>query len=321
MKGHLKVLKKEAQALLQELRKGLWIDSGSQIQRDEDFVYIPIREDKLEEARTHSSWHIVGMEPVSSRAKHLPKLAGGAFDLIGEIAITKIRDPERAIALAQSLMETHPNIKSVYLDRGITGPFRLRDLKLLSGEAMTETQYRENGIIFRLDVSKVYFSPRLATERMFVSREVSAGEYVIDMFAGIGAFSLNIAKVQKAMVTAIDSNPDAIRYMKESMALNRLIGSIEPVCGDSAEVISGLNMADRIIMNLPHESHLYLRKALVKLKENGVLHYYEILDMAGIEERMEEFRDLGLNILKKREVHGYSSALTMYSLTASKTWE
>ena len=321
MKGHLKVLKKEAQVLLQELRKGLWIDSGSQIQRDEDFVYIPIREDKLEEARTHISWHIVSMEPVSSRAKHLPKLAGGAFDLIGEIAITKIRDPERASALAQSLMETHPNIKSVYLDRGITGPFRLRDLKLLSGEAMTETQYRENGILFRLDVSKVYFSPRLATERMFVSRGVSAGEYVIDMFAGIGAFSLNIAKVQKAMVTAIDSNPDAIRYMKESMALNRLIGSIEPVCGDSAEVISGLNMADRIIMNLPHESHLYLRKALVKLKENGVLHYYEILDMAGIEERMEEFRDLGLNILKKREVHGYSSALTMYSLTASKTWE
>ncbi len=321
MKEHLKVLKKEAQFLLQDLRKGQWIDSGSQIQRDENYVYIPIRAEKVSEAKTHSYWEIVFMKPVPSKAKHLPKLAGGAFDLIGDIAITKIRERERALALATSLMETHPNIKSVYLDRGITGPYRLRDLELLSGEARAETQYRENGVLFRLDVSKVYFSPRLATERMFVSREVAEGEFIIDMFAGIGAFSLNIAKVQKARITAIDSNPDAIRFMKESIAMNRLLGSIEPLCGDSAEIISPLPEADRIIMNLPHESRLYLTKAIGKLKENGILHYYEILDMPGIEERMEEFRDLGLNILKKREVHGYSSTLTMYSLTASKSWE
>lgn len=321
MKDHLQVSRKYAQAILQELRKGQWIDRESQIQHDQDYVYIPLNDARVDSAITKGSWDIVQMEPLTSRAKHLPKMAGGAFDLIGDIAITKIRERERALSLAASLMETHPNIRSVYLDKGITGPYRLRDLELISGDARTETQYRENGVVFRLDVSKAYFSPRLATERMFVSREAGEGEFIIDMFAGIGAFSLNIAKVRKARIAAIDSNPEAIRYMRESIGMNRLLGTIEPFLGDSSDIIGGLEDADRIIMNLPHESHQYLERALGKLKNNGILHYYEILDMAGIEERMEEFRSLGLSILKKREVHGYSSTLTMYSITASKTWE
>ncbi len=321
MKDHLKVSKEDAQAILQKLRKGNWIDFENQIQRDTDNVYIPLKNTEVDEAIGNLPWVIVSIEPVPSKDKHLPKLAGGAFDLIGDIAITKIRERDRAIHLADALTETHPNIKGVFLDKGITGPFRLRDLELLRGGPGTITQYRENGVIFRLDVSKVYFSPRLATERMFVSREVRVGENIIDMFAGIGAFSLNIAKTQKASIYAIDSNPDAIKYMKESIALNRLIGTIEPICGDSLEIINALPDADRIIMNLPHESHRYLRKAIEKLRRNGILHYYEILDMKGIEERMEEFRDLGLFIMKKREVHGYSSSLTMYSLTAAMTGE
>lgn len=311
MKKHLKVSKKDAQVVIQDLRKRSLVDDQSQIQRDMDYVYIP-----LKESFKSDSYEIIVMESIPSKTKHLPKLAGGAFDLIGDIAITKIREPERAISLANSLMETHPNIRSVYLDRGITGDFRLRDLELLSGEAKTETMYRENGVQFKLDVSRVYFSPRLATERMLVSKEIREGEKIIDMFAGIGAFSLNIARVQKADITAIDSNPEAIRYMKESMALNRLPGIIRPVCGDASQKISELDDADRIIMNLPHESRKYLELAIGKLKDNGIIHYYEILDMEGIEERMEEFRDFGLTVLKKREVHGYSSTLTMYSLTA-----
>ncbi len=321
MKDYLKVSKIDAQAILLQLRKGNWIDIENQIQRDPHYVYIPLKNTNVSEAIGDRPWVLVSMDPIPSKVKHLPKLAGGAFDLIGDIAITKIRERDRAISLADALTETHPNIRGVFLDKGITGPFRLRDLELLRGEPATITQYRENGVIFRLDVSKVYFSPRLATERMFVSREVREGEKIIDMFAGIGAFSLNIAKIQNASIVAIDSNPDAIQYMKESIVLNRLIGNIEPVCGDSLEIIDTLPDADRIIMNLPHESHRYLIKAIEKLSKNGILHYYEILDMKGIEERMEEFRGLGLSIIKKREVHGYSSSLTMYSLTALKTGE
>lgn len=318
---HLKVSRKDAQEIINALRKGDRIDNGYQIQRDSEYVYIPLKDSKPDLKAIAGELEAVPMEPLPSKAKHLPKLAGGAFDLIGGIAITKIREGERANSLADSLMATHPNIGSVYLDRGITGPYRLRDLELLRGEPVTETQYRENGVLFALDVSKVYFSPRLATERMFVSREARDGERIIDMFAGIGAFSLNIAKVKKARIAAIDSNPEAIRYMKESIALNRLLGTIEPILGDTSEVIPGLEEADRIVMNLPHDSHRYLGEALVKLRKGGILHYYEILGIEGIEERMEEFRAQGLEILKKREVHGYSSSLTMYSLTARKKWE
>lgn len=316
---HLKTWKSRAQEIITELRGKNAIDVRYQIQRDELYVFIPITE-AGKELETDSTV-LVDIGPLDSKAKSFPKTAGGAFDLIGNIAITKIRNRERALKLAEDLLKTHTVIRSVYLDKGITGKFRLRDLELLSGDESYLAKYRENGIYFELDVSKVYFSPRLATERMFVAKDVMEGEYIIDMFAGIGAFSLNIAKLHSAMITAIDSNPDAIDFMRKCISLNTLKGTITPVCGDAADVLSGLPEADRIIMNLPHEAQKFLELAIEKLKAGGTMHYYEILDVNGLEARMEQFRSLGLEILKKREVHGYSSTLSMYSLTATRSWE
>lgn len=318
---HLKVPKREAQKILVRMREERLMDSRYQIQRDGQFVFIPVIEESGEFLSLPAGSTTIEMEPVHSKSRTLPTTAGGAFDLIGEIAITKIRNRERAARLAESLIENRPGIKAVYLDRGIVGVHRLRDLELLSGENIFLTRYRENGIIFELDVSRVYFSPRLATERMLVARDARDGECIIDLFAGIGAFSINIARLRNANITAIDSNPDAIRYMKRSISLNSLRGNIEPVLGDAREVLKSAPNADRIIMNLPHESSEYIREALGRLKEGGTVHYYEILDMQSLEERMEEFATLGLEIRKKREVHGYSTSLSMYSLTAVKNQE
>lgn len=321
MSLHLRVPKKIGQQVILELRKLDLQDASYQIQRDELFIYVPIRENPPGDAQFSGECEPMDMEPVISAQKAMPTVAGGAFDLIGEIAITKIRNRDRASALAEALVEQRPNIRAVYLDRGIVGEYRLRDLELLSGEPLLYTRYRENGITFELDVSKVYFSPRLATERMLVSNDVRDGEYIIDMFAGIGAFSINIAKSKKARITAIDSNPDAIAFMRRCISINTLQGKIEPVNGDAREVLKNLSPADRIIMNLPHDSSLYLESALSRLKPGGILHYYEILDMESLEQRMEQFRSLGLEILKKREVHGYSASLSMYSLSARYSQE
>lgn len=315
---HLGVRKEDAQDLITLLRKEDLLDRRYQVQRKDDLVLIPVTE---EPQNIGASYTLVDLEPKESKVATQPRKAGGAFDLMGEIAITKIRNRERAAALAKDLIRAHPNIRSVYLDAGIAGEYRLRELELLEGAPITVTRYRENGIIFELDVSRVYFSPRLATERMFVAKDTTDGESVIDMFAGIGAFSINIAKLRDVDVTAIDSNPAAIEYMEKSISLNHIRGRVHPVHGDSATVMKTLPEADRIIMNLPHESNQYLHIAVSKLKKGGFLHYYEILDMFGLESRMEQFRSLGLEITKKREVHGYSTTLSMYSLTAMKEWE
>ena len=312
---HLKVSKNRAQDTINRLKLENLIDHDYQVQRDDSFVYVPIL--KAGVMKIYADTETVDIPPVESKTRYRPRTAGGAFDLIGNIAITKIRNRERAEKLAEDLIASSPVVKTVFLDKGIIGDFRLRDLELLKGDNNFIAAYRENGLLFELDVSKVYFSPRLATERMFVSRDVKDGECVIDMFAGIGAFSLNIAKHHNVSITAIDSNPDAIRHMESCIALNSLKGDIKPVFGMAEDIVPGLPEADRIIMNLPHDSSRFLRLAAGKLKKGGCVHYYEILDMEGLEQRMEELKALGFEIKAKREVHGYSASLSMYSLTAT----
>lgn len=316
---HLRIDKSSAQDFLNRLRKEGNIDRRYQVQRIGEFVLIPIKKKAVDGLPPDAK--VEDIEPKESKSVNQPRKAGGAFDLIGDIAITKIRNRERASNLAKELVALHPNIKTVFLDNGIIGEFRLRDLELLEGENITVTRYRENGVFFELDVSRVYFSPRLATERIFVAKEVQDGEHVIDMFAGIGAFSLNIAKLHDAFIMAIDSNPSAIEYMKKSIGMNKLKGTVKPISGDASIVMETLSPADRIIMNLPHDAHRYLDLAVSRLKPGGTLHYYEIMDLFGVENRMEQFRSSGLTITKKREVHGYSATQSMYSLTAIKKWE
>ncbi len=316
MTRHLKILKSDAQSIITRLKAGSTIDHDYQIQRDGEYVFVPLNSDYKHEPSSED-YAVVDIEPVESKSRPRPRTSSGAFDLIGNIAITKIRNRARAEELAEDLLKSHPVIKSVYLDKGIVGEFRLRDLELLRGEENFNAVYRENGLVFEMDVSKVYFSPRLATERMFVAKDAKDGEFIIDMFAGIGAFSFNIAKQHNVRISAIDSNPDAISHMKRNLEINSLKGMITPLLGKAEDAVPELPKADRIIMNLPHESRQFLKLASSRIKEGGVIHYYEILDVEGLTDRMTEMKSLGLEILKKREVHGYSASMSMYSLTAT----
>ncbi|HEX7467722.1 MAG TPA: 50S ribosomal protein L11 methyltransferase, partial [Methanobacterium sp.] len=127
-----------------------------------------------------------------------------------------------------------------------------------------------------LDVKKVYFSPRLATERKRISDLVKNNEIVIDMFAGIGPFSISIARNHEVKLYAIDINPAAYKYLKENIIINKLEGTIIPLLGDVIEVLNNLNIeADRIIMNLPGTAQNFLDIAIKSLKAGGVIHYYE----------------------------------------------
>lgn len=310
MTRHLVVPKKDAQKVLQDLRRRKMVDNSLSVFSRYDSVLIPLVADAVFEWEYRTE----EIEGQPARIKHLPANTHGAFDLIGHVAITKIRNQERASRLAQELMRTNRSIHTVYLDSGITGEYRTRNLTLLAGSDDSLTVYRENGINMIMDIKKVYFSPRLATERMLVAKAVSDGEEILDMFSGIGPFALNIAKYHRCHITAVDSNPDAIHYLGESAKMNRLVGNITPIYGDIALLIGDMGRFHRIIMNLPHDSFRYLSYAREHLIPGGILHYYEILDQFALEERMSLLRGQGFSLLSKRVVHGYSARESMYSL-------
>ncbi len=106
------------------------------------------------------------------------------------------------------------------------------------GKIKQVPRYKEGGCVFAVDVEKCYFSPRLLYERSRIASLVSPGETIVNMFAGVGCFSIIIAKnVGQTKVFSIDINPVAVQYMKENIRINRVFGKVIPLLDDSKEII------------------------------------------------------------------------------------
>jgi len=205
-----------------------------------------------------------------------------SFDVIGDIAIIKVANDNvvNAEAVAKQIMAVHRSVKTVFAQTSpISGDFRVRELKLLAGQAKTSTKHRESGCAFAVDVEKCYFSPRLSHERSRIARLVKSGETVVNMFAGVGCFSILIAKiVPQTRVFSIDVNPAAIKYMEENVKINRVYGKVTPLLGDSKDIINAQlqRKADRVLMPLPEKALEYLPHAILALKlSGGWIHLYD----------------------------------------------
>jgi tRNA (guanine37-N1)-methyltransferase len=158
------------------------------------------------------------------------------------------------------------------------GVYRTRKLKFLAGEKRAITEYKENNCRFRLDVSKVYFTPRLSFERKRIAEQVKPNEHILALFAGVGPFPIVIAKVQPHVkIHAVELNPDAFKYMQENIRLNRMQEIITPLLGDVKEIVPAkfVNSADRILMPLPKGAEKFLGEAFLAAKKNCIVHFYQ----------------------------------------------
>ena len=128
----------------------------------------------------------------------------------------------------------------------IQGPWRVPAVRWLWGEG-TRTVHREDGVLFALDVSEVMFSSGNLAERMRMARLPQPGETVVDLFAGIGYFSIPMAvKSRAARIVACEVNPSAFEYLRENVRLNR-VDCVETRLGDCRDV-APTGVADRIVM-------------------------------------------------------------------------
>ena len=202
-----------------------------------------------------------------------------AFDQIGNIIIVRIPDSliSKKKIIGETLLEQVKTSKSVFSQSSpVEGDYRTRTLEIIAGEDRAETEYKESGCTFIVDVEKAFFSPRLSTERERISNLISDNETIINMFGGIGMFSILAAKKKSCTVYNIDINPIASKLCDENIRLNKLKGNIISLNGDAADIINKKlqNSADRVLMLLPERSDEFLDSAISCLKTNGILHYY-----------------------------------------------
>lgn len=204
-----------------------------------------------------------------------------SYDVVGDIAIIRVQETleSQAQTIAQAILQSHRNIKTVLRQISpIAGDFRLRDLEWVDGEKRTETIHKEFGCFFKVDLERCYFSPRLSYERMRIAKLIQPNEVVVNMFAGVGCYSIIIAKHSHPnKIYSIDLNPIAFEFLKENARLNRVEKQVLPILGSAKETIEAklVDVADRVIMPLPEKAYEYIGSALLALKSGrGIIHYY-----------------------------------------------
>jgi len=129
-----------------------------------------------------------------------------------------------------------------------------------------------------VDVMNTYFSPRLSTERLRISKLIGPDEVIVNMFAGVGTFSIIISHNNKsAKIYSIDSNPIAYDLCKENIQINNVVGNVFPILGDANLEISKKlrGIANRVLMPLPERARDFVDVAISSLANNkGIVHYF-----------------------------------------------
>jgi len=333
----LKVPKIEGEKIRKELLKKDLLYREGVIDSEDSYLLIPLKKEAKSQL-DEFEYEIVERE-IEERGKkerdyknladipeEFEEYLPSSYDIIGDIALVKIPQEikEYKDQIGQSILETHKNLNTVLEDKGVYGKFRKRDVEHIAGDKKTETTYREHGAELQIDIGSVYFSPRLATERWRVVEKTKKNEVVLDMFAGVGPYTVLIGRnVEVEHIYSIDLNPDAIKYLRKNVMKNDLEDLVTIFEGDAKNIAPELT-CDRIIMNLPHSSRSFIRAALSAVKEEGTIHYYEIVEEeeTSLERLRKKINEEGFSskVLEKRTVRTYSSteSHTAYDIFVEK---
>ena len=315
--------REDAEAALKRITSIGLLDKSRKVIRREDRVEIPV-------LRQLSEFDMVVQESPSFYLK-LPELSAALQDripekclsllprgwfILGDVIIVKIhpllRDYESQIGHA--LLQYYPRCSTVLADEGIAGQMRQPVRRTIVGNR-TRTRHKENGVVFHLDAREVMFSAGNLRERTRMSR-LGKGEMVVDMFAGIGYFSIPMAVHSRPKkVLAIELNPNAYEFLCQNIRANHVQDIVHPILGDCA-LETPRAIADRVLMGMIQVTDRYLETGISALKPGGTLHYHQTIPSrqfpeAAVREVKEAAEALGrrAEILKCLRVKKFSPGM------------
>lgn len=287
----VKVKKEYAEKIRRLLLNKKILNSKKKIFASGNYVFMPILDrEKFEDLRLNNAKIVdcdfpsrkLKLSPIKKIKKNLHlgrkilALLPNKFELIGDVLILNI--PDMLEKYEYEIAEAYAKVlkaKTVLKDiGGIVGKYREPMLKLLYGKE-TETIHKENNVKFKLDTMKIMFSSGNIKERMRIAYLSNSSEKVVDMFAGIGYFSIPIALYSKPeKVYACEFNPIAYHYLLENIRLNRVYKNVVPLYGDCMKVAPE-GIGDRVIMGCLNAEN-YLLKAMRILDKKGIIHYHTL---------------------------------------------
>jgi len=243
-------------------------------------------------------------EKIGSKVDNLDKLPSG-FQKIGDIIILNLDESllKYKKEIGEAVLELF-KVRSVCNKFGeITGKFRKPQIEVIAGDENTVTTHVEYGCKYRFDVRKVMFAKGNVSERVRIAKQVKDGEIIVDMFAGLGYFTIPIGKMSKAeKIYSIELNPVSFEFFEENLKINH-IHNVEAINGDNREVIDRLVdngiKADRVLMGYLPPPKEFLDWAFKIIKKNGILHYEDFVVVGKEQEDIDRVLD-GVRVVGKK---------------------
>jgi tRNA wybutosine-synthesizing protein 2 len=228
---------------------------------------------------------------LKSKIKDLDLLPS-SYQIIGDVCLFKLKDEllEYKQDIGKATLELIPRIKTVCLIRKVEGEFREPEVEVIAGNG-TETVHKENKCVFELDVAEIMWSKGNQEEKRRLIEEVKDKDVVIDMFAGIGYWSIPLAKNKDVKVYAIEYNPKAYSYLKKNIDLNKVGNKVIPIEGDCRKEVLKLK-GDRIIMGYFPNTIMYLKAAKEAVKDGCWIHYHDICDVGDENKLLDKIKEV-----------------------------
>jgi tRNA (guanine37-N1)-methyltransferase len=213
-----------------------------------------------------------------------------SFDVLGSMALLEIPDAlkKKRKKIAHALLETNPRLTGVYEKVGThSGKYRIEKIRWIVGKKDSIVEHKEWGCVFRVHPGKVFFNPRLATERHRIASLIRKNQTVAVFFSGAGPYAIVIAKHCKPKrVYALEWNPSAKPFLEQNLRFNKVDFLVIPVWGDVAK-IHPLERCDHVVMPAPDTALSQLRSAVNWCKAGGIIHVYLFVSGSNLEEEAE----------------------------------
>ena len=247
--------------------------------------------------------------------KELNQLPKG-YQIIGKILLIKLNKNllKHRKLIGKTIIEILPYLQTVCLIKEIKSRVRKPQIEVIAGCKDTRTLNKEYGCKFLLDVSDIMWSQGNKNEKMRLVKLVRPKETIVDMFAGIGYFSIILAKYCKPnKIYSIDINPKAIEYLRKNSWINDVENKIEILQGDCRKFAKPLeNTADRVIMGYLFNTERFLPCALKIAKNNAVIHFHRTVKEEEIDKIKEKLIKIGtrnkikIRVIKVKRVKSYA---------------